>query len=68
MSPGSAHDPTTGKSAGEILAIDDTTGTLKLLRGPKLSGTALPKALIAEGPYRDSDQRMALFPTRRIYI
>jgi len=61
MSPGSAHDPTTGKSAGEILAIDDTTGTLKLLRGPKLSGTALPKALVAEGPYRDSDQRMALF-------
>lgn len=61
MSPGSAHDPTTGKNAGEILEIDDTTGTLKLLRGPKLSGTTLPKALIPEGPYRDSDQRMALF-------
>jgi predicted RecB family nuclease len=61
LAPGSAHDPTTSKNAGEILEIDDTTGTLKLLRGPKLSGTALPKALIPEGPYRDSDQRMALF-------
>ena len=61
LAPGSAHDPITGKSAGEILKIDDTTGTLQLLRGPKLFGTALPKALIPEGPYRDSDQRTALF-------
>ena len=58
---GAAHDPATGKGAGEILEIDDTTGMLKLLRGPKLAGTALPEALIAGGPYRDHDQRMALF-------
>lgn len=61
LAPGSAHDPTTGKGAGEILEIDDTTGTLKLRRGPKLAGTALPEALIPSGPYRDHDQRMALF-------
>jgi uncharacterized protein len=59
--PGSVHDPATGKGAGEILEIDDTTGTLRLLRGPKLAGTALPEALIPVGPYRDHDQRMALF-------
>jgi uncharacterized protein len=61
LAPGSAHDPATGKGAGEILEIDDTTGTLKLRRGPKLAGTALPEALIPSGPYRDHDQRMALF-------
>jgi uncharacterized protein len=43
------------------MEIDDTTGTLKLRRGPKLAGTALPEALIPGGPYRDHDQRMALF-------
>ena len=61
LAPGSAHDAATGKSAGEILEIADATGTLKLLRGPKLAGTALPEALIPGGPYRDHDQRMALF-------
>jgi predicted RecB family nuclease len=61
LAPGTAHDPATGKSAGEILEIDDTTGTLKLLRGPKLSGSALPKALIPGGPYDDRQQRSALF-------
>jgi RNase H-like protein/AAA domain-containing protein len=61
LSRGSVHDPATGESAGEIVEIDDATGTLKLLRGPKLASTALPKALIPEGPYRDSDQRTALF-------
>ena len=43
LAPGSAHDPETSKSAGEILEIDDATGTLKLLRGPKLSALPLPK-------------------------
>ncbi|HEU4344858.1 MAG TPA: TM0106 family RecB-like putative nuclease, partial [Candidatus Binatia bacterium] len=61
LAPGSVHDPSTGKSAGEILEIDDTTGTLKLRRGPKLAGTVLPAALIPGGPYDDSQQRMALF-------
>jgi predicted RecB family nuclease len=57
---GSADDPETGKSAGEILEIDDATGTIKLLRGPKLSALPLPKALIPGGPYDDSHQRTAL--------
>ena len=61
LAPGAAEDPATGKSAGEILEIDDTTGTLKLLRGPSLSGTALPEALIPGGPYDDTQQRLALF-------
>jgi uncharacterized protein len=61
LAPGSGHDPVTGKGAGEIMEIDDTIGTLKLRRGPKLAGTALPEALIPGGPYRDHDQRMALF-------
>ena len=61
LGPGSAHDPATGKSAGEILEIDDMTGTLKLLRGPKLSGLPLPRALIPGGPYDDRQQRNALF-------
>jgi AAA domain/RNase_H superfamily len=61
LTPGSAEDPATRQSAGEILEIDDATGTLKLLRGPKLAGLPLPKALIPGGPYRDPDQRMALF-------
>jgi uncharacterized protein len=60
LAPGNAKDPATGESAGEILAIDDTTGTLKLRRGPKLSGTGLPRALIPTGPYDDKDQRAAL--------
>lgn len=61
LAPGSVHDPATGKSAGEILEIDDTTGTLTLRRGPKLAGTVLPAALIPGGPYDDTQQRMALF-------
>jgi predicted RecB family nuclease len=61
LAPGSVYDPATGKSAGEILEIDETTGTLKLRRGPKLAGTMLPAALIPGGPYDDSQQRMALF-------
>jgi uncharacterized protein len=60
LAPGSVHDPATGKGAGEILEIDETAGTLKLRRGPKLAGTALPAALIPGGPYDDSQQRMAL--------
>jgi predicted RecB family nuclease len=61
LATGAAEDPATGKSAGEILEIDDATGTLKLLRGPSLSGTALPNALIPGGPYDDTQQRLALF-------
>ena len=60
LKPGSVHDPATGKSAGEILEIDDATGRLLLLRGPKLSKLPLPRALIAGGPYDDREQRNAV--------
>ena len=60
LGPGLAHDPATGKIAGEILEIDDAAGTLRLLRGPTLAGVRLPRALIAGGPYDDRPQRDAL--------
>ena len=61
LGPGQAHDPATGKSAGEILAIDDAEGILWLKRGPRFAGSPLPKALIAGGPYSNPDQRDAIF-------
>ncbi len=60
LGPGPADDPATGRSAGEILEIDDATGTLRLVRGPKFAGLSLPRALIAEGPYDDRQQRDAV--------
>lgn len=60
LGPGSADDPKTGKSAGEVLAIDDTTGTLQLLRGPKFAKAETPRALVPVGPYDDRQQRNAL--------
>jgi predicted RecB family nuclease len=60
LGPGSADDPATGKSAGEILEIDDATGTLRLVRGPKVAALPLPRALIAGGPYDDRPQRDAV--------
>jgi predicted RecB family nuclease len=61
LGPGWAHDPATGKRAGEILAIDDVGGILWLKRGPTLDTAPLPRALIAEGPYGNRDQRDAIF-------
>jgi len=60
LGPGTAHDPATGKSAGEILEIDDATGTLRLVRGPRSAALPLPRALIAGGPYDDRQQREAI--------
>ena len=60
LGPGSADNPATGTSAGEILEIDDATGTLRLVRGPKLAALPLPRALIAGGPYDDRHQRDAV--------
>src|SRR5438093_9620291 len=37
LGPGRVYDPATGENAGEILEINDATGMLKLLRGPKLT-------------------------------
>jgi len=61
LGPGWAHDPATGRRAGEILEIDDTEGTLRLLRGPTLGATPLPRALIPEGPIENQHQREAVF-------
>jgi uncharacterized protein len=61
LGPGPVQDPSTGKSAGEILEIDDATGTLRLLRGPAFARLPLPRALIAGGPYDDRSQRDAVF-------
>jgi uncharacterized protein len=60
LGPGVVHDPATGKSAGEILEIDEAPGTLRLLRGPTLATAPLPEALIAGGPYDTGAQRDAL--------
>jgi len=60
LGSGSGLDPATGKSAGEIVAIDDAQGVLRLRRGPTLSRVLLPKALIAQGPYSDPAQREAI--------
>jgi predicted RecB family nuclease len=54
------HDPATQKGAGSILAIDEKAGVLHLKRGPKLSTTAMPRALIASGPIPDNAKREAL--------
>jgi predicted RecB family nuclease len=60
LGPGQVHDPATGERAGEILEIDDARGVLLLKRGPTLAAAPLPKALIAEGPYANPDQRDAI--------
>ena len=60
LGPGGVHDPLTGRSAGEILEVDDAKGILLLRRGPSFDGVPLPKALIAEGPYSDPEQQNAV--------
>jgi predicted RecB family nuclease len=54
------QDPATGRSAGEILAIDDTSGILQLLRGPRFGSTPLPSEIVAGGPIDDRTQRAAV--------
>jgi uncharacterized protein len=61
LRPGhTVHDPATGRSAGEILAIDDTNGILQLVRGPKFGSTPLPSEIVAGGPIDDRPQRAAV--------
>src|SRR5204863_8349161 len=60
LGPGRADDPFTRRSAGEILEIDDAKGILRLRRGPSFDTIPLPRALIAEGPYRDREQQQAV--------
>lgn len=57
------QDPATGRPAGEIFAIDDTTGPvgiLRLVRGPKVGAGSLPEAIIAGGPIENRTQRAAV--------
>ena len=57
------QDPATGRSAGDIVEIDDTTGgvgRLRLLRGPKFGSRPLPEAIVAGGPIEDRTQRAAV--------
>ncbi len=57
---GEVIDPSTGQKAGDILSIDDASGRLELVRGPKAAAQALPRALIPRKPYDDGTQRAAL--------
>ena len=53
-------DPATGRSAGTIVAIDDASGTLQLLRGPSFRSTPLPGEIVAGKPIEDRTQRAAV--------
>src|SRR5229473_486175 len=57
------QDPATGRSAGDIVEIDDTSGPvgrLRLMRGPKFGSRPLPEAIVAGGPIEDRTQRAAV--------
>jgi len=64
LRPGeTVQDPATGRSAGEIVEIDDThaaVGRLRLLRGPKFGSRPLPEAVVAGGPIENRTQRAAV--------
>ena len=61
LRPGqTVQDPATGRSAGEILSIDDASGTLELVRGPSLAARPLPGKIVAGGPIEDRTQRDAV--------
>ena len=55
-----AYDPTTGRWAGTLEALDDATGRLELRRGPKLADVPLPHSLIPAGPLKTDVQQAAL--------
>jgi len=61
LRPGpTVDDPASGRSAGEILAIDDINGILQLVRGPSFGSTPLPTEIVAGGPIDDRPQRAAV--------
>jgi uncharacterized protein len=64
LRPGLAvQDPATGRHAGDIIEIEDTSGTLgilRLLRGPSLGASPLPEAIVAGGPVETRAQRAAV--------
>ncbi len=51
-------DPATGRSPGEVVALDAAAGTLDLARGPKRDGphptSLVPSGHVGTGPLRDS--------------
>ncbi|HUP38150.1 MAG TPA: TM0106 family RecB-like putative nuclease [Candidatus Limnocylindria bacterium] len=58
-----AQDPATGRPAGEIFEIDDTSGPvgiLRLVRGAKVGAGPLPEAIVAGGPIENRTQRGAV--------
>ena len=57
------HDPATGRPAGEILEIDDTSGAvgiLRLVRGAKVGANPLPEAIVTGKPVENRTQRDAV--------
>ncbi len=40
------RDPSTGASAGDVMAVDEVRRRIQLKRGPSLAGTPLPTALV----------------------
>lgn len=52
------HDPATGKSAGEVVAIEDEW--LELKRGPTLSQLPLPEAVFPHERFAPTEQKAAL--------
>lgn len=60
LKPGEYHDPATRKSAGEVLDIDDDSGTIRLRRGPSLDEAPLPQALVPGKTYFHDKQEAAL--------
>ena len=57
------HDPATGRSAGEALAVDDARGTIDLRRGragdASLPTSLIPHDLVYAAPKPESQQRVA---------
>ncbi|HYM83119.1 MAG TPA: TM0106 family RecB-like putative nuclease, partial [Candidatus Dormibacteraeota bacterium] len=54
-----ARDPMTGRSAGEVVRVDDTTGTIELKRG-RTSGVPHPTSLVPMTVVGTSEQRDSL--------
>jgi uncharacterized protein len=54
------EDPFRKARAGCIASLDESRGVLTLKRGPKLSGTPLPSAIVAAKPLDTSAHREAL--------
>jgi uncharacterized protein len=55
-----AFDPATGRSPGEILAVDREARTIVLKRGPRFDDVPPPRALIPGAPYNTRAQEEAL--------